>query len=220
MDSRFASPGDLGHFLHYGGAGGTHELDSDFVIVDVETSGLDPAKGARVIEIAAVRISKAGAEVGHMSSLVNPGDGETGASWIHGISPEMISDAPQFREVFDSFAELLDDAIFVAHHAKFDEGFIASEVRLAGLNLTLMPGLCTYWLARARVIGTQNLKLGTLAEHFGISQLGAHSALDDARVVSQLMPYLLDQYDPVTYFSKEVTQPRNGIGAEPFPRKS
>ena len=47
MESRFANPGDVGLFLHYGGSGGTHELDHDFVIVDVETSGLDPAAGAR-----------------------------------------------------------------------------------------------------------------------------------------------------------------------------
>ncbi len=218
MDSRFASPGELGHFLHYGGTGGTHSLDSDFVIVDVETSGLDPAKGARVIEIAAVRVTQAGAEVGHMSSLVNPGDGVTGADWIHGISPEMVHDAPKFSEVFDVFAALLDNAIFVAHHAKFDEGFVATEAKLAGLNLEVMPGLCTYWLARATVSGTQNLKLGTLAEHFGISQLGAHSALDDARVVSQLLPQMLKAHDPITYFSNEVMQPRNGFGTGVLPR--
>ena len=105
MDSRFASPGDIGQFLHYGGTGGTHSLDSDYVIVDVETSGLDPAQGARIIEIAAVRVTQSGAEVGHMSSLINPGDGETGADWIHGITPAMILDAPKFSEVFDAFAE-------------------------------------------------------------------------------------------------------------------
>jgi DNA polymerase-3 subunit epsilon len=218
MDSRFASPGDIGQFLHYGGTGGTHSLDSDYVIVDVETSGLDPAQGARVIEIAAVRVTQSGAEVAHMSSLINPGDGETGADWIHGITPAMILDAPKFSEVFDAFAELLDNAIFVAHHAKFDEGFVAAEAKHAGLNLAVMPGLCTYWLARATVSGTQNLKLGTLAEHFGIAQLGAHSALDDARVVCQMLPHMLGNHDPLTYFSSEVTQPRNGLSANSLPR--
>ena len=218
MDSRFASPGDIGQFLHYGGSGGTHGLDSDFVIVDVETSGLDPAQGARVIEIAAVRVTQAGTEVGHMSSLINPGDGETGADWIHGISPAMVLDAPKFSEVFDSFAALMDNAIFVAHHAKFDESFVAAEAKHAGLNLAVMPGLCTYWLARATVTGTQNLKLGTLAGHFGIAQLGAHSALDDARVVSQMLPHMLRNHDPLTYFSTEVTQPRTGLSADPLPR--
>jgi DNA polymerase-3 subunit epsilon len=218
MDSRFASPGDIGDFLHYGGIGGTHSLESDFVIVDVETSGLNPAAGARVIEIAAVRVTQSGAEVGHMSSLINSGDGETGADWIHGITPSMILDAPKFSEVFDEFAALLDNAIFVAHHAKFDEGFVAAEAKLAGLGLSVMPGLCTYWLARATVTGTENLKLGTLAEHFGVAQLGAHSALDDARVVSKFLPQMLKTHEPLTYFSKEVTQPRTGISSISLPR--
>ena len=218
MDSRFASPGDIGQFLHYGGTGGTHGLDSDFVIVDVETSGLDPAAGARVIEIAAVRVTQSGAEVGHMSSLINPGDGQTGADWIHGITPSMILDAPKFSEVFDEFAALLDNAIFVAHHAKFDEGFVSAEAKLAGLELSVMPGLCTYWLARATVTGTQNLKLGTLAEHFGVAQLGAHSALDDAQVVSKFLPMMLKEHEPLTYFSNEITQPRIGISTISLPR--
>jgi DNA polymerase-3 subunit epsilon len=218
MDSRFANPGDVGHFLHYGGAGGPYSLASDFVIVDVETSGLDPASGARVVEIAAVRVNQAGDEVGQMSSLVNPGDGETGATWIHGISPEMVSAAPSFSQIFDQFAALLDNAIFVAHHAKFDEGFVAAEARIAGMNLEVMPGLCTYWLARSSVRGTANLKLGTLAEHFGITQHGAHSALDDARVVSKMLPKMLASVDPITFYSNEVTQPRNGNISPAFPR--
>lgn len=218
MDSRFASPGEIGQFLHYGGTGGAHVLDSDFVIVDVETSGLDPAQGSRVIEIAAIRVTQAGNQVGHMSSLINPGDGKTGADWIHGITPKMILDAPTFSEVFDEFAALLDNAIFVAHHAKFDESFVAAEAKHAGLNLVVMPGLCTYWLARARVTETQNLKLGTLADHFGITQLGAHSALDDAHVVRQMLPQMLGNHDPLTYFSNVVAQPRIGFSANPLPR--
>jgi DNA polymerase III epsilon subunit-like protein len=90
MESRFANPGDVGHFLHYGGSGGTHELDHDFVIVDVETSGLDPAAGARVIEIAAVRINQAGQIQDSMSTLINPEDGNTGAIGSMGSQPTWL----------------------------------------------------------------------------------------------------------------------------------
>ena len=218
MESRFASPGDVGQFLHYGGSGGTHELDHDFVIVDVETSGLDPAAGARVIEIAAVRINQSGEILDSMSSLVNPEDGNTGADWIHGISADMVQAAPRFDEIFDEFARVLDNAIFVAHHAKFDEAFIASEAQLAGAKLLTMPAICTYWLARNTVKGTDNFKLGTLASHFEIEQESAHTALDDAKVVAQMLPRMLASYKSLTYFTRPTPQPRLGNSAALLPR--
>lgn len=218
MESRFANPGDVGHFLHYGGSGGTHELDHDFVIVDVETSGLDPAAGARVIEIAAVRINPAGQILDSMSSLVNPEDGNTGADWIHGISAEMVQDAPTFDQIFDEFARVIDNAIFVAHHAKFDEGFVAAEAQLAGAKLLTMPAICTYWLARNTVKGTDNFKLGTLASHFEISQESAHTALDDAKVVAQILPLMLSNYKALTYFTQPTEQPKIGKSAALLPR--
>ena len=218
MESRFANPGDVGHFLHYGGAGGTHELDHDFVVVDVETSGLDPAAGARVIEIAAVRINAAGQIQDSMSTLVNPEDGNTGADWIHGITAEMVQDAPTFDQIFDELARVMDDAIFVAHHAKFDEAFVAAEAQLADAKLLTMPAICTYWLARNSVKGTDNFKLGTLAEHFGILQVGAHSALDDAKVVAKMLPLMLADYKPLTYYTQPTQQPRIGKSSSLLPR--
>ncbi len=218
MDSRFANPGDQGPFLYYGGTGGTHTLESDFVVVDVETSGLKPSDGARVIEIAAVRINPAGQEIDSMSTLINPGNSNTGADWIHGISSQMIADAPKFDEIFNELARVMDGAIFVAHHAKFDEGFVASEARHNGIELNQMPGLCTYWLSRRTVTTTANHKLGTLAEHFGITQEGAHSALDDARVVAKMLPKMLALHEPLTYFSKPASQPLILANAQLLPR--
>jgi DNA polymerase III epsilon subunit family exonuclease len=218
MESRFANPGDVGPFLHYGGSGGTHELDHDFVVVDVETSGLDPAGGARVIEIAAVRVNRLGQVQDQMSTLINPEDGNTGADWIHGITADMVADAPTFDQIFDELARVMDDAIFVAHHAKFDEGFVAAEAQLAGAKLLTMPAICTYWLARNTVKGTDNFKLGTLATHFGISQVGAHSALDDAKVVAQMLPLMLSNFKELTYFSQPTPQPRIGKSSNLLPR--
>lgn len=210
MESRFANPGDVGLFLHYGGSGGTHKLDNDFVVVDVETSGLEPAAGARIIEIAAVRLNQAGQILDSMSTLVNPEDGNTGADWIHGISADMVQDAPTFDQIFDDLARVLDNAIFVAHHAKFDESFVAAEAQLAGAKLLTMPAICTYWLARNTVKGTDNFKLGTLASHFEISQESAHTALDDAKVVATMLPKMLANYKPLTYFTNPTPQPRIG----------
>jgi DNA polymerase-3 subunit epsilon len=218
MESRFANPGDVGHFLHYGGSGGSHELDHDFVVVDVETSGLDPAAGARVIEIAAVRINQAGQIQDSMTTLINPEDGNTGADWIHGITADMVAEAPTFDQVFDDLARVMDNAIFVAHHAKFDESFVASEVQLAGAKLLTMPAICTYWLARNTVKGTDNFKLGTLASHFEIAQESAHTALDDAKVVAQMLPRMLANYKTLTFFTQPTQQPRIGNSSSLLPR--
>jgi DNA polymerase III epsilon subunit-like protein len=122
----------------------------------------------------------------------------------------MVANAPTFEQVFDEFARVLDNAVFVAHHAKFDEGFVAAEAKIAGVNLAVMPAICTYWLARSSVKGTENFKLGTLATHFGISQVGAHSALDDAQVVATMLPMMLASYGSLTYFTSPQPQPRLG----------
>jgi DNA polymerase-3 subunit epsilon len=153
-----------------------------------------------------------------MSTLINPEDGNTGADWIHGITADMVKDAPTFDQVFDDLVRIMDDAIFVAHHAKFDEGFVASEVQLAGAKLLTMPAICTYWLARNTVKGTDNFKLGTLAAHFEIAQESAHTALDDAKVVAQMLPMMMANYKPLTYFTRPTAQPRIGNSTILLPR--
>lgn len=145
---RFAIPGKKGNFLYYSGTGGHLNYDAEYVVVDVETTGFSPWQGDRIVELGAVRLTNEGYIVDSISTLINPEIPTTGAKHIHGISLEMVQAAPTYREVFDQFAQLLDGAIFVAHHAKFDEGFISAESYRAGVKLNRMPGLCTYWLSR------------------------------------------------------------------------
>ena len=171
-----------------------------------------------MIEIAAVRINQTGEIKDSMSSLVNPEDGNTGADWIHGITADMVTGAPTFDQIFDDLARVMDNAIFVAHHAKFDESFLAAEAQLAGAKLLTMPAICTYWLARNTVKGTDNFKLGTLATHFEISQESAHTALDDAKVVAQMLPMMMSNYKSLTYFTQPTEQPRIGKGSALLPR--
>ena len=216
-DDRFAIPGKKGNFLYYSGTGGHLSYDAEYVIVDVETTGFSAWTTDRIVELGAVRITAEGEVKGSLSTLVNPLIPTTGAKHIHGISLEMVQAAPTYKEVFDQFAELLDGAVFVAHHAKFDEGFISAESYRAGVKLNRMPGLCTYWLCR-QVLDLPNYKLATVTNHFGIDQKLAHSAFDDANVVAQFLPKLLDSYGPVEQYVEVVDQPRIGITAELLPR--
>lgn len=214
---RFAVPGKKGNFLHYSGTGGHLSYEAEYVVVDVETTGFSPWQGDRIVELGAVRLTGSGEVKQTLSTLINPEIPTTGATHIHGISMEMVQDAPTYKQVFDQFAQLLDGAVFVAHHAKFDEGFISAESYRAGVKLNRMPGLCTYWLSR-QVLQLPNYKLATLTNHFGINQELAHSAFDDALVVSKFLPALLASYGPVEQYQELVDQPRLGMSAGLLPR--
>ena len=201
QDSRFAYPGWQGPFVHYGGLAAEAQADTEYVVVDVETTGFDPAQGDRLLEVSAIRTDGHGSILGSFTSLVNPGVIDTGAEHIHGISLDMIQDAPTFSEIFGHLAELMSNAVFVAHHAKFDESFIASEARHGGFTLNQMPGLCTYWLAKQTLTETSNHKLATLAEYFNLSTGRAHCAYDDAFVVVQMLPKLLDRIEGIEHYA-------------------
>jgi DNA polymerase III epsilon subunit-like protein len=217
QDDRFAIPGKKGNFLFYSGTGGHLSYDAEYVIVDVETTGFAAWKEDRIVELGAVRVTADGEIKGSLSTLINPLTGTTGAEHIHGISLEMVESAPTYKQVYDQLADLLDGAVFVAHHAKFDEGFISAESYRAGVKLNQMPGLCTYWLSK-QVLKLPNYKLATVTEYFGINQLLAHSAYDDALVVSKFLPQLLSTYGPVEQYVDVVDQPRIGIQAGLAPR--
>ena len=217
VDDRFAIPGKKGNFLYYSGTGGHLSYEADYVVVDVETTGFSAWKDDRIVELGAVRLSADGQVKGSISTLINPQIPTTGAKHIHGISVEMVASAPTYKEIYDQFAELLDGAIFVAHHAKFDEGFISAESYRAGVKLNRMPGLCTYWLSR-QVLKLPNYKLATVTDHFGINQKLAHSAYDDALVVAKFLPKLISSYGPVEQYAEVVDQPRIGISSNLLPR--
>ena len=209
-DSRFAEPDTRGPFLHYSGFSGGRELDADFCVVDVETTGLNADAGASIIELAAIRCDASGRVLDSMSTLVNHGSDDTGATHIHGISSSMIKDAPTFSQIHSRLTELMSGAIFVAHHAKFDESFVAVEADRAGITLERTPGLCTYWMGRELLTGvTANHKLATLAEHFSLNQGNMHAAHDDAMVVVQLLPRLIEMAEAkgkiLNFYSDVVT---------------
>lgn len=206
IDQRFAYPNWQGPFVWYGGAQGEHKLDDEFVVIDVETTGLEASKGARIIELSAIRTDGSGNPLDSMTTLINPRVDSTGAEFIHGISLEMIADAPTFAEVWPHLAQFLSGAIFVAHHAKFDESFIAAEAGHAEIELSMMPGLCTYRLAKDSIVNTPNHKLATLSTHFGLDSGVMHSAYDDSLTVVQLLPHLLKENEEMRHYTKGALQ--------------
>jgi DNA polymerase-3 subunit epsilon len=164
-----------------------------FTVFDTETTGLDPQTGARVLEIAVVRIDAFGNEIEAWSSLCNPGDGvELGATEIHGITADMLVGAPRFADIVGNFVETARGSILMAHNAPFDLGMMRNEFRLAGLAWPEQQVGDTLVAARKLIPGLRSYKLTALAEHLGIRFDGeAHTALADTRVAARVATHLL-----------------------------
>jgi DNA polymerase-3 subunit epsilon len=157
----------------------------DWALVDVETSGLTPRRD-RVLSVAVVTIGPDGEQTGEFSTLLNPGC-DPGPVDVHGLTSERLRDAPTFDQVAGRIGEMLQDRVLVAHNAQFDYDFLAYEFARARMWLPVAQRLCTLALNRQVDPPTQDMKLGTLAAHYGVPQVQAHDALDDTRVLAGIL---------------------------------
>ncbi|MEU4094259.1 DEDDh family exonuclease [Streptomyces sp. NPDC026673] len=157
----------------------------DWALVDVETSGLVPRRD-RVLSVAVVTLGPDGEQTDEFSTLLNPGC-DPGPVHVHGLTAERLRGAPTFEQVAGRIAAMLRDRVFVAHNAQFDYDFLAHEFARAGLLLPVARRMCTLALNRRVDPPTDDLRLGTLAGHYGVPQVRAHDALDDARVLAGVL---------------------------------
>ncbi len=164
--------------------------DADFVVVDLETTGLEPDH-ARILEIAAVRV-KGNTVIDTFEQLVNP---ESKVPWqitnLTGIMTNDIVGQPIIADVLPRFIEFLGDAIFVAHNVRFDWGFIAAEISRAGLPSLKNQKLCTVRIARRLLRGLKSKSLESLIHHFRIHSEDHHRALIDAIATQEVFAKLL-----------------------------
>lgn len=165
--------------------------EAPLAFVDVETTGLSPEQGHRVVEIAVVRAQGPEA-VASFARLVNPQRPiSAGARRVNGITAAMVADQPTFAEIWPDVLPLLEDAVIVAHNAPFDLGFLSAELERTGagdllgrqqalLRQAEEVALCTLALARRQYYFFSN-SLTNIARSLNISQGGAraHRALDD-----------------------------------------
>ncbi|AIV37219.1 DEDDh family exonuclease [Streptomyces sp. R1] len=153
-----------------------------YAVVDVETTGL--ARDDRIISAAVYRLDARGEVEDHWYTLVNP-QRDPGPVWIHGLTDDVLRDAPLFPDVAEEFAARLDGRVLVAHNAVFDWQMIAREYARAKREAPVRQRLCTIALSKALDLPLPNHKLESLAAHFGVVQQRAHHALDDARVLAE-----------------------------------
>jgi DNA polymerase-3 subunit epsilon len=160
----------------------------NFAVVDVETTGVRPFRGDRIMEIAVVRLD--GAVAFH--SLINPGIPiPEFVAGLTGIDARMIRNAPPFEAIVDRLLAELEGCVFVAHNARFDWAFVSTEIERARGLLLQGPRVCTVRLARKLLPDLPRRNLDTVSYHFGIEIEGRHRATPDAVAAAKCLGRLV-----------------------------
>jgi DNA polymerase-3 subunit epsilon len=160
------------------------------IVLDTETTGLDPAQGHRVIEIGALEILNRQITGATYHVYLNPErDIDAGALQVHGLSREFLSDKPRFADVAAEFLDFVRDAELIIHNAPFDIGFLNAE--LAYLEDGPMKRYCgvldTLKLAKGLHPGQKN-NLDALCRRYFVDNAGRtfHGALLDAQLLAEV----------------------------------
>lgn len=165
------------------------------VVLDTETTGIDPKQGHRIIEIGCVELINRKLTGNHYHVYINPDRiVEEEAIRVHGITNEFLVDKPKFAEVAEGFFEFVKGAELVIHNAAFDMGFLNHEFKLLKHPATPLEKHCgvldTLAMARDKHPG-QKANLDALCRRYGIdnSHRELHGALLDAEILADV--YLL-----------------------------
>jgi DNA polymerase-3 subunit epsilon len=167
------------------------------IVLDTETTGLEPKQGHRIIEIGCVELNNRRKTNNHYQQYLNPErEIEDGAYDVHGISNEFLADKPVFADAAQEFIDFIRDSELIIHNAPFDVGFINAELKRLGRQWGKVEDHCTVvdtlLMAREMHPGQKN-SLDALCKRYEIdnSQRDLHGALLDAQI-------LLDVYLAMT----------------------
>lgn len=165
------------------------------VVLDTETTGLEPQQGHRIIEIGCVELIDRRHTGNRYHQYINPErDIEEGAVEVHGIASEDLADKPLFSSIASEFVAFIRDSELIIHNAPFDVGFIDAELERLGADWGRTADHCrvrdSLTLARERHPGQRN-SLDALCRRYGVDNSGRdlHGALLDAELLADV--YLL-----------------------------
>ncbi len=162
------------------------------VVLDTETTGLDPEQGHRVIEIGCVEIDNRKLTGRHFHCYLNP-DREIDAAAIevHGLTSHFLADKPRFHQLESEFLEFVNGAELVIHNAPFDLGFLDHELGRTHSDASKLSSFCgvldSLLLAREKHPGQRN-SLDALCKRYGVdnTQRELHGALLDAEILADV----------------------------------
>lgn len=184
--------------------GNTMNNSSNYVIFDLETTGLSPEEDS-VIEISAVKVSD-GNIVDEFSTLVNPGIHIPYAiSEVTGITDDMVKESPDIECALKDFMSFIGDYTLVGHNIiRFDMKFIQRDSqRLFGKQINNKCIDTLFW-ARRYLPELDHYSLENLSYHYGISYVGAHRALVDCKINHQIYQLLLKEAENPSEAAKQV----------------
>ncbi len=162
------------------------------LILDTETTGLDPASGHRVIEIGCIELLDRKLTGNRFHVYLNPDrEVDAGAVEVHGLSTEFLADKPRFSDIAKDFLGFIEGAELVIHNAPFDVGFLNRELHLADSRFKAVADYCavldTLLMARKKHPGQRN-SLDALCKRYGIDNKhrSLHGALLDAEILAEV----------------------------------
>ncbi|SJZ94454.1 DNA polymerase-3 subunit epsilon [Enhydrobacter aerosaccus] len=158
------------------------------IVLDTETTGLDPQAGHRVVEVGCIELFNTVATGKTFHAYFNPEmPMPAGAQDVHGLSDEFLADKPPFADRVHEFLEFIGDARLVIHNAQFDIGFLNAELERAGKPKLANAYIDTVSMARRKFPG-QRVSLDALCERLGVdnSSRTKHGALLDSELLAEV----------------------------------
>jgi len=166
---------------------------AEFVIFDVETTGLSPVDGDRIVEIAAVKINGAKV-VDKFYSLVNPQRSmPSQATLVNNITEEMLTTAPVAADILPQMIQFIGGACVAGHNVRFDLNFLCYELALIGRKINdQTPAVDTLKMARELLPYLSNHKLAYLARSLGVVVDQTHRAMADVEITVAVFLRLME----------------------------
>jgi DNA polymerase-3 subunit epsilon len=162
------------------------------IVLDTETTGLEPTAGHRIIEIGCVELVDRRLTRNNFHQYLRPDrDIDRGAVDVHGITDEFLRDKPRFADIAGDFLDYVRDSELIIHNAPFDVGFLDCELALWRPDAETIEGICrvtdTLVMARALHPGQRN-SLDALCKRYGVdnSRRDLHGALLDAEILADV----------------------------------
>ena len=192
------------------------------IILDTETTGLDPFRGDRVVEIGCVEIFNRMPTGQYFHRHINPErDMPAEAFAVHGLSTQFLADKPLFLHVVEEFLEFIADAPLVIHNASFDIAFINAELERISRPLIARDRLVdTLLLARRKHPGVSN-RLDDLCSRYAIdnSKRTKHGALLDAELLAEVYIDLIGARQSQLILATEIKVVQSGAAGEAMRRQ-
>jgi DNA polymerase-3 subunit epsilon len=193
------------------------------IVFDTETTGLDPSKGHRIVEIGAVEISNLIPTGRTFHHYLDPErDMPEEAFRVHGLSTAFLSGQKKFREIAQSFLDFVGDANLVAHNAEFDMRFVNAELATLGAAaISFERVVDTLVLARRRHPGASN-SLDALCQRYGVdlSRRDKHGALLDSFLLAEVYAELMGGRQSALALLSSEGSAADGEGADLMRRRS